>query len=258
MLKSQLRQGHTEERRGETSPGNLSHFMPIHTGAEKDLQFVFNAASLSSLLNNWSGMDMEKADGIYRQLTSTQCIILTYKVFSVQLYDGGFGLVPGLKSHGRTTYCPFAAVRLVGFIEDDVLSKGTTSSVIDVQSLLEWCLQRQAIDGGFQCPSKQGLTRCHICLHRIGGILRVLGDQNFYDNAALQEFLLTCQSKHVYFGFAAFCLLEEPALDSLCIELGITDLAVIGIPSMCYSTVFRSCLNQLMCRYSTGIKQDAL
>ncbi|KAI3838396.1 hypothetical protein MKX03_000640 [Papaver bracteatum] len=202
-------------------------FMPIHTGAEKDLRFVYCAAAISSLLNNWSGMDMEKAKEY---------------IVNCQSYDGGFGLVPGLESHGGATYCAVAALRLMGFIEDDVLSKGTTSSVIDVQSLLEWCLQRQAIDGGFQGRANKATDTCYAFW--IGGILRVLGAQNFYDNSALREFLLTCQSKyggfskfpaqlpdlyHAYFGFAAFSLLEEPGLNPLCIQLGITDLAAAGI-----------------------------
>ncbi|KAI3935636.1 hypothetical protein MKW98_022644 [Papaver atlanticum] len=189
----------------QQSDGRYTIFMPIHTGAEKDIRFVSCAASISSLLNNWSGMDMEKAEEY---------------IVNCQLYDGGFWLVPGLESH-------VAAPRLMGFIEDDVLSIGTTSSVIDVQSLLEWCLQRQAIDGGFQGRANKATDTCYASW--IGGILRVLGDQNFYDNAALREFVLSCQSKHVYFGFAAFCLLEDPGLSSLCIQLGIMDMAVIGI-----------------------------
>ncbi|MCL7029570.1 hypothetical protein MKW94_017510, partial [Papaver nudicaule] len=76
-------------------------------------------------------------------------------------YDGGFGLVPGLESHGGATYCAVAALRLMGFIEDDVLSKGTTFSVIDVQPLLEWCLQRQAIDGGFQGRANKATDTCY-------------------------------------------------------------------------------------------------
>ncbi|KAI3953065.1 hypothetical protein MKW98_020260 [Papaver atlanticum] len=201
-------------------------FMPIHTGAEKDLRFVYCAAAISSLLNNWSGMDMEKAKEY---------------IVNCQSYDGGFGLVPGLESHGGATYCAVAALHLMGFIEDNVLSKGTTFSVIDVHSLLEWCLQKQAIDGGFQGRTNKATDTCYAFW--IGGILRVLGTQNFYDNSALREFLLTCQSKyggfskfpaqlpdlyHAYFGFTAFSLLEEPGLNPLCIQLGITDLAATG------------------------------
>ena len=33
--------------------------MPIHTGAERDLRFVFCAAAICSMLENWSGMDKE-------------------------------------------------------------------------------------------------------------------------------------------------------------------------------------------------------
>lgn len=59
-------------------------FMPIHTGAERDLRFIFCAAAISSMLENWSGMDKEKAKEY---------------ILSCQSYDGGFGLIPGSESH---------------------------------------------------------------------------------------------------------------------------------------------------------------
>ncbi|KAL6503707.1 hypothetical protein OROGR_025630 [Orobanche gracilis] len=59
-------------------------FMPIRTGGEADLRFVFCAAAICSMLKNWSGMDREKAK---------EYIIIC------QSYDGGFGLIPGSESH---------------------------------------------------------------------------------------------------------------------------------------------------------------
>lgn len=59
-------------------------FMPIHTGGETDLRFVFCAAAICSMLKNWSGMDREKAKEYIR---------------NCQSYDGGFGLIPGSESH---------------------------------------------------------------------------------------------------------------------------------------------------------------
>jgi len=49
--------------------------MPIHIGAETDLRFVYCAAAICSMLNDWTGMDKLKS------------------------YDGGFGMVPGSESH---------------------------------------------------------------------------------------------------------------------------------------------------------------
>ncbi|KAJ0470634.1 putative protein geranylgeranyltransferase type I [Helianthus annuus] len=89
-------------------------FMPIHTGAETDLRFVYCAAVISSLLDNWSGVDKEKAKNY----------ILSCQFDSVDnvSYDGGFGLIPGQESHGGATYCAVASLRLMGFIEDDLVS----------------------------------------------------------------------------------------------------------------------------------------
>lgn len=71
-----------------TSMRNLQQadgsFIPIHTGGEKDLRFVYCAAAICFMLDNWSGMDKEKTKDF---------------ILCCQSYDGGFGLVPGAESH---------------------------------------------------------------------------------------------------------------------------------------------------------------
>uniref|UniRef100_A0A5B6ZQT8 Geranylgeranyl transferase type-1 subunit beta n=1 Tax=Davidia involucrata TaxID=16924 RepID=A0A5B6ZQT8_DAVIN len=202
-------------------------FMPIHTGAEKDLRFVFCAAAICFMLENWSGMDMEKAKEY---------------ILNCQSYDGGFGLIPGSESHGGATYCAVASLRLMGFIEDDQLSKSASSCIINLPLLLDWSLQRQADDGGFQGRPNKPSDTCYAFW--VGGVLRILGGLKFINKKALHGFLLTCQSKyggfskspgqmpdlyHSYYGFSAFSLLEEPGLNPICVELGITDIAAIGL-----------------------------
>ncbi|CAA7029032.1 unnamed protein product [Microthlaspi erraticum] len=59
-------------------------FMPIDTGGETDLRFVYCAAAICDMLGNWSGMDKEKAKDY---------------ILNCQSYDGGFGLIPGSESH---------------------------------------------------------------------------------------------------------------------------------------------------------------
>lgn len=195
-------------------------FMPIHTGAETDLRFVYCAAVISSLLDNWSGVDKEKAKNY---------------ILSCQSYDGGFGLIPGQESHGGATYCAVASLQLMGFIEDNLVSKRTSSSIIDVPLLLDWCLQRQAADGGFQGRPNKDSDTCYTFW--IGGVLKMLGANQFIDETTLREFLLTCQSEyggfskypeqfpdlyHSYYGITAFSMLQETGLNSLNIELGIS------------------------------------
>ncbi|KAK4406129.1 Geranylgeranyl transferase type-1 subunit beta [Sesamum angolense] len=139
-------------------------FMPIHTGGETDLRFVFCAAAICSMMGNWSGMDREKAKEY---------------IVNCQSYDGGFGLIPGSESHGvcflqifvtlmdgnsfsvagGATYCAVASLKLMGFIEEDLLSKKASCHIINVPLLLDWSLQKQAQDGGFQGRANNQLIR---------------------------------------------------------------------------------------------------
>ncbi|KAK9154275.1 hypothetical protein Sjap_001755 [Stephania japonica] len=221
--------------------------MPIDTGAENDLRFVFCAGrnirmtltAICFMLSDWSGMDREKAKEF---------------ILNCQSYDGGFGLVPGSESHGvlsvhlclsgtgGATYCAVAALNLMGFIEDDLLFTSASPSLMNVQLLLEWCLQRLNADGGFQGRPNKNSDTCYAFW--IGGTLKILGGLDFIDKGALREFLFTCQSQyggfskfprhlpdlyHSYYGFCAFSLLEEPGLNPLCVELGMADVAALGI-----------------------------
>lgn len=214
-----------------TSMRNLQQpdgsFMPIKTGAEMDLRFIYCAAAICFMLGDWSGMDKETAKDY---------------IVNCQSYDGGFGLIPGSESHGGATYCAVASLRLMGYIENDILSESAPSSVINVPLLLDWSLQRQAADGGFQGRSNKTSDTCYAFW--IGGVLRILGAHKFIDKNALLSFLLTCQFQyggfskfpgqlpdlyHSYYGFSAFSMLEEPGLNPVCFELGVTDIAAIGI-----------------------------
>ncbi|XVE52689.1 hypothetical protein DITRI_Ditri02bG0142800 [Diplodiscus trichospermus] len=202
-------------------------FMPLHGEAETDLRFVYCAAAICFMLGDWSGMDREKAKEY---------------ILNCQSYDGGFGLMPGLESHGGGTYCAVASLRLMGYIEDDLLSKNASSSIINLPLLLDWSMQRQATDGGFQGRANKSSDTCYAFW--VGAVLRILGGYKFIDKIALRRFLLTCQSEyggfskypgglpdiyHSYYGYTAFSLLEEPGLNPLCAKLGMTDLAALGI-----------------------------
>eukprot|EP00256_Glycine_max_P058540 XP_014626691.1 geranylgeranyl transferase type-1 subunit beta isoform X3 [Glycine max] len=206
-----------------TSMRNLQQpdgsFISIHTGGETDLRFVYCAATICFMLDNWSGMDKEKTKDY---------------ILRCQSYDGGFGLVPGAESHGGATYCAIASLRLMGFIGDNILSSCASSSLIDAPLLLDWILQRQGTDGGFQGRPNKSSDTCYAFW--IGAVLRILGGCKFVDSKALRGFLLSCQYKyggfgkfpgeypdlyHSYYGVTAFSLLEESALKSLCSELGI-------------------------------------
>ncbi|VFQ88399.1 unnamed protein product [Cuscuta campestris] len=196
-------------------------FMPIHIGAERDLRFVYCAAAICSILENWDGMDREKAKEY---------------ISNCQSYDGGFGLVPGSESHGGATFCAIASLRLMGLIEDDLFTKNATPNFIDVPLLLEWTLQRQGRDGGFHGRLNKPSDTCYAFW--VGGVLKILGAQKLIHKKSLRKFLLTCQTEyggfsktpemlpdlyHSFYGLCAFSLLEETGLPSICVELGITN-----------------------------------
>ncbi|KAG9160794.1 hypothetical protein Leryth_008631 [Lithospermum erythrorhizon] len=202
-------------------------FMPIHTGAETDLRFVYCAAAISCMLEDWSGMDKERAKNY---------------IINCQSYDGGFGLIPGSESHGGATYCAISSLQLMGFIEDDLLTRNPSSCTINVPLLVNWCLQRQEMDGGFQGRPNKPSDTCYAFW--IVGVLKILGACKFIDERCLREFLLTCQSEfggfskfprklpdlyHSYYGLCAFSLLREPNLKPFSVELGMADVAALGI-----------------------------
>ncbi|KAL0666295.1 hypothetical protein Bca4012_028999 [Brassica carinata] len=215
-------------------------FMPTHTGGETDLRFVYCAAAICDMLGDWSGMDKEKAKNY---------------ILNCQSYDGGFGLIPGSESHvtglptllqlsyaGGGTYCAIASLRLMGFIGADLLSNDSSSSILDPSLLLNWSLQRQASDGGFQGRTNKRSDTCYAFW--IGAVLKLIGGDAFIDKIALRQFLLSCQSKyggfskypgalpdlyHSYYGYTAFSFLEEPGLSPLCPELGLPLLTALGI-----------------------------
>ncbi|CAL4977841.1 unnamed protein product [Urochloa decumbens] len=200
-------------------------FMPTHIGAETDLRFVYCAAAICSMLDDWAGMDKLKAKEY---------------ILSCQSYDGGFGMVPGSESHGGGTFCAVAALHLMGFVQVDLASNLQDSASIDMHMLLEWCLQRQVTDGGFQGRRNKPSDTCYAFW--VGGVLKIIGAYHLIDHCALREFLLTCQSPyggftkfphnwipdiyHSYYGLAALSLLEEEGVEPLCVELGILSSAL--------------------------------
>ncbi|TVU21871.1 hypothetical protein EJB05_31542 [Eragrostis curvula] len=203
-------------------------FMPTHIGAETDLRFVYCAAAICSMLDDWTGMDKLKAKEY---------------ILNCQSYDGGFGMVPCSESHGGGTFCAVAALRLMGFIHVDLEANLRESASIDIHMLLEWCVQRQVTDGGFQGRRNKDSDTCYAFW--VGGVLKIIGAYNLLDHHAIREFLLTCQSPyggftkfprdripdiyHSYYGLAALSLLEEEGLEPLCVELGILSAAFVKL-----------------------------
>ncbi|MCD7469654.1 hypothetical protein HAX54_008803 [Datura stramonium] len=104
-------------------------FMPIHSGAETDLRFVYCAAAIPlPMLENWSGIDKEKAKEY---------------IINCQSYDGGFGLTPGSESHGLRS------------------SKDLAHKFIDYEGLRKFLFTCQSQYGGFGVKTPRAAARLY-------------------------------------------------------------------------------------------------
>lgn len=71
-------------------------------GNEDDMRFLYCAACICYILDDWSGMDVD--------------LTVQYIQDSVS-YEGGVGQGPGLEAHGGSTYCAVAALSLMGRLQ---------------------------------------------------------------------------------------------------------------------------------------------
>uniref|UniRef100_A0A803N069 Prenyltransferase alpha-alpha toroid domain-containing protein n=1 Tax=Chenopodium quinoa TaxID=63459 RepID=A0A803N069_CHEQI len=217
---------------------NSSHLASTYSALAilKILGYDFSLFDSESILR--SMRNLQQSDGSHMMVALVYVLVWNPMAFSflvniMYTYD--------TSDTGGATYCAIASLRLMGFIEDDLLSKGVSSSIIDIPVLLDWMMQRQAADGGFQGRLNKPSDTCYAFW--VGGVLKILGGSKFVNKEALRDSLLTCQSVyggfskfpgelpelyHSYYGFSAYSLLEEPTLNSLCVELGITKRAASG------------------------------
>lgn len=65
---------------------------------ESDMRFLYCACAISSMLNDWTGFDIDRSINYIR---------------ACQSYDGGIGLFPTGEGHGGSTYCAIASLVLM-------------------------------------------------------------------------------------------------------------------------------------------------
>ena len=78
-------------------------FFASESGCECDLRFMYCACAISSILDDWSGVDKERA--------------CSY-IIGCLSYDGGMALTPeGSEGQGGATYCGIASLALMGRLD---------------------------------------------------------------------------------------------------------------------------------------------
>ncbi|KAJ3170709.1 Geranylgeranyl transferase type-1 subunit beta [Geranomyces variabilis] len=159
---------------------------------ESDMRFLYCACVISYILNDWRGMDQDKA---------------VQYIFQSQSYESAFGQGPGQEAHGGSTYCAVASLQLLGKLH--LLPRR--------DDLVYWLLSRQK-DGFNGRPNKASDT-CYSFW--VGATLQMLGAYQFVDTVALKAFLQLTHSKHGGFGKEAG---DHP--DLLHSYLGLSGIAI--------------------------------
>lgn len=179
-------------------------------GAENDMRFVFCAASISYILNDWSGINVERmVDFILKSIS----------------YDGGIGQGPDLESHCGSTFCAVASLALSNNLQR--LSKE------QFKNLRRWLLAR--LETGFNGRPNKPTDTCYSFW--TGGALKILNAYQFIEAEENPSFVLMTQDKyggfskwvnsvpdpmHTYFGLAGLSLMHYENLKEMFCELNCT------------------------------------
>ena len=175
-------------------------------GGENDMRFVFCAAAISHILDDWSGLDADSAVG--------------YILSSIS-YEGGIAQGPNMEAHGGSTYCAIATLSLLGRM--DALSRKQK------RKLVRWCCQR--LDEGFTGRPNKPSDTCYSFW--VGATLKLLSmDQSAEDVEVLIErsanFVLDTQDS-VVGGLAKWV---DNSTDPLHTQLGLGGLSLFGYPGL--------------------------
>lgn len=176
---------------------NNGCFQAAAGGSETDIRFVYCACAIAFFLDDWSGIDVDKAEQY---------------ILSSRGYDFAFAHGPGQESHSGSTYCAIGALALMGRLHK--LSHRT--------ELIEWLLRRQI--SGFNGRPQKDADTCYSFW--VGASLKMLNDSLQYADAyAIFSFVNMCQNVkvggvskvpgvypdvlHSYLGLAGLALLEK-------------------------------------------------
>ncbi|KAL0091986.1 protein geranylgeranyltransferase type I beta subunit [Phycomyces blakesleeanus] len=182
---------------------------PTEGSYERDVRFIYCATAICYILDDWSGLDMEKT--------------LKY-IQNLQSYEHAIGQSPGQESHGGSTFCGVGALELMGKKDEGISNK---------EKLIKWCLLRQST--GFEGRPNKNTDTCY-CFW-IGAALKILGVYDLVNHDNCRGYLMTTQSKyggfgkepdafpdvmHSYMGIAALSLLKEPGIKPIDAALNVS------------------------------------
>ena len=148
-------------------------FSATESGSERDLRFLYCACAISTFLDDWTGINKEKAVDF---------------VVACLSYDGGLALTPcGSEGQGGATYCGIAALALMGKL--DALHQQNRLSRIKL-----WLSQRVQGTGGYNGRVNKVPDSCYSFW--VGAAAHILGMFGDIERRGCRNFLLfECQNE---------------------------------------------------------------
>ncbi|RXN28610.1 geranylgeranyl transferase type-1 subunit beta [Labeo rohita] len=173
-------------------------FYAVPEGSENDMRFVYCAACICYMLDDWSGMDCQKAIDYIRRSTS---------------YDSGIGQGAGLESHGGSTFCAIASLCMMGKLQE-------VFSERELNRIRRWCILRQ--QNGFHGRPNKPVDTCYSFW--VGAALELLDVFQYTNFEKNRNYILSTQDRLVG-GFAKW---PDSHPDPLHTYFGICGLSLIG------------------------------
>ncbi|XP_074649953.1 geranylgeranyl transferase type-1 subunit beta-like [Tubulanus polymorphus] len=181
----------------QMSDGSFSSTMD---GSETDMRFIYCAACVCYMLNDWSAIEIDKA--------------VEYIKHS-QGYEGGLGQGAGQESHGGSTFCGIASLVLMKKLDQAFTIK-------DLNRLKRWCILRQQT--GFHSRPNKPEDTCYSFW--VGATLKLLGMFEMTNYEFNRSFVLETQDEviggfskwpdntpdplHSYMGLGGLSFLKDP------------------------------------------------
>ncbi|THV03630.1 terpenoid cyclases/Protein prenyltransferase [Dendrothele bispora CBS 962.96] len=181
--------------------------VPGDVDTESDLRTLYCAFVISSLLDNWEGVDVAKA--------------LEY-VKGCRTYEGGYGISTGFEAQGGPTYIALASIYLAP-PSPPASSPKYRLTREEKDKTISWLVRMQDPSGGFCGRTNKTADACY-CFW-CGAALKILGADHLVDSRALVTFLADCQFKyggiakapgehpdpyHTYLSLAALSMYPPP------------------------------------------------
>lgn len=170
-------------------------------GNEHDMRFVYCAAAICSMLNDWGTVDRVKMSEYIR---------------NSMRYDYGISQHYEMESHGGTTFCAIAALDLSGQM--------TVLTPDEIEKVKRWLVFRQV--DGFQGRPNKPVDTCYSFW--IGAALKILNAYELVDFKQNRNYVMSTQdcvvggfSKwpgsttdpfHSYFGLCGLSFIREPGI----------------------------------------------